>query len=276
MNASTRVGPIGMPALGVGTLGSRGAGARRLVQRALDAGYRHVDTGQYYANEEAVGEGLRGSGVPREEVWVTTKFLHPKSPPPDDLLESANSSLRRLRLEYVDAMLVHWPDTHVPLPRALEALTRFRDEGKARHIGVANLPSALLRDASTRVPDLAVIQVEYHPFLSQQAVLEVVREHDLVLNAHSPLARGEVLKDPTIRDIAASRGLSPAQVALRWLVQQDHVAAIPGGSPDHSGHFTENVSIFDFELSREEMDRLGALARGLRVVDPPHAPRWDG
>lgn len=157
----------------------------------------------------------------------------------------------------------------------LEALTRFQDEGKTRTIGVCNFPSALPLEALTLCPELRIVQVEYHPFLSQDQLLDVVREHDLVLRAHSPLAGGQVMGDEVIRRVAHDCGLSPAQVALCWLVQQDRVAAIPGGSPEHRGHLAENLAVRDTELTDMEMQRIGSLARGLRVVDPPHAPEWD-
>lgn len=275
MGLPTRPAVSAMPRLGLGTMRKHGDEARTLVTDSLAAGYRHVDTGQFYDNEEAVGQGLHASGVPRDEIWVTTKFLHPKSPASADVHAAAESSLRRLGVDYVDALLVHWPNAHVPLAQAVEALGRFRDDGKARTVGVCNVSSALLRDALAVLPDLDIVQVEYHPYLGQAAVRQLVLERGLVLTAHSPLALGRVLDDDVIADIAAAHGASPAQVALRWLVQQDRVAAIPGGSPEHRSHLEENLEVLGMELGPDEMERISALARGLRVVDPPHAPDWD-
>lgn len=262
-----------VPVLGVGTMGHHGAECRRLVHTALDRGYRHVDTGQYYGNEDAVGEAVAASGLGRENIWVTTKFLHPRSAPPTDLKAAAEESLRRLRLEYVDAMLVHWLHPDVPLSAALEALVSFRDEGKARVIGVCNFPSRLLREAIDLSPDLGIVQVEYHPYLSQRSVLEAVQQRGMVLTAHSPLARGEVLRDATVRDLAARRGLTPAQVVLRWLLQQDRVVAIPGSSS--AAHLEENLAALAVSLDAEDMTQISALSRGRRLVDPPHAPHWE-
>lgn len=264
-----------MPRVGLGTMRKHGDEARTLVTESLAAGYRHLDTGQYYGNEEEVGQGLHASGVPRDEIWVTTKFLHPKSPAPGELLAAAESSLQRLGVEYVDAMLVHWPNAHVPLAQAMEALGRFRDEGKARAVGLCNVSSTLLREALAVLPDLEIVQAEYHPYLSQRALRDLVLEHGLVLTAHSPLAVGRVLDDEVIRDVADHHGASPAQVALRWLVQQDRVAAIPGSSLDHPHHLAENLEVLEMELTHDEMERISGLARGMRVVDPPHAPDWD-
>jgi 2,5-diketo-D-gluconate reductase B len=269
------LGSLSVPAIGLGTLRNKGEDGRALVEAGLDEGFRHIDTAQYYGNEDVVGRAVAASHVPRDDIWLTTKFLHPNSPPPADLRAEAELSLRQLGVDHVDSMLLHWHPAGQQLEPALEALARFQDDGKTRTIGVCNFPSAMLREALTLCPQLRVVQVEYHPFLSQDQLLDVVREHDLVLMAHSPLARGQVLEDEVIRRIADDRGLSVAQVALCWLVQQDRVAAIPGGSAKHRGHLAENLAALDTELTDAEMQRISSLARGVRVVDPPHAPPWD-
>ena len=145
----------------------------------------------------------------------------------------------------------------------------------ARTVGVCNVSSTMLREALAVLPDLETVQVEYHPYLSQRAVREVAREHGLTLTAHSPLALGRVLEDEVVQEIAAGHGSSTAQVALRWLVQQERVAAIPGCSRARPIHLRENLEVLGMELSGEEMARISGLACGMRVVDPPHSPDWD-
>ena len=268
-------GSIHMPTIGLGTLGNRGERGRALIEAGLSEGYRHIDTGQYYGNEDVVGQAIAASAVDRDDIWLTTKFLHPKAPAATDLRARLDLSLRQLGVDHVDAMMLHWPPHLDSLEAVLNALNQFRDDGKARTIGVCNFPSEMLRAALAICPDLKLVQVEYHPYLDQRKLLEVIREHDLALVAHSPLALGKVLDDEVIQRVADDHGRSPAQIALRWLVQQSHVAAIPGGSPDHIGHLRENLAVHDFDLTALEMESIGSLARGLRVVDPPHAPTWD-
>lgn len=267
------VGTATMPGIGFGTLGNVGDAGCSLVEAALAEGYRHIDTSRYYGNEEAVGRALERSSVPRGDVWVTTKLLHPKTPPMPDIGRELDESLRRLRTDYVDLLLIHWPNPDVSLEWALGEYAALRECGKARAIGVSNFPTALLRQALDLVGDLAANQVEYHPYLDQRSVLDLVRKHGLVLTAHSPLARGAVLGDPVLQEIAKRWRLSVAQVALRWLVQQERVVAIPGAQ--NVEQLRENLKVLDVALTHEEMAAISALARGTRIVDPPHRPDWD-
>lgn len=264
-----------MPVLGLGTLHNNNSGGTALVTAALAAGYRHIDTAEYYGNEDAVGRGIAQSAVARDDIWLTTKILHPRAPRPASVRAAAEASLARLGVEYVDALLIHWPNPHFELEESLEEFVRLRAEGKARFIGVSNFPSNLLRRAVDLVPDLVLNQVEYHPFLNQDAVLGQARAADVVLVAHSPLARGRVLDHPVLSQIAEETDRTSAQVALRWLVQQDGVAAIPGGRPDRLNDLTENLGCLEFVLSDDQMQRIAALADGTRVVDGEHAPQWD-
>ncbi len=268
-----RVGTYTMPGIGFGTLGNKGEAGRALVEAALAEGYRYIDTSRYYANEEEVGRGLERSSVPRGDVWLTTKLLHPKTPPQPDIRGELDESLRRLRTDYVDLLLIHWPNPDVSLEWALGEFAALRERGKARAIGVSNFPTALLRQALDLVGDLATNQVEYHPYLDQRAVLDLVRERGLVLTAHSPLARGAVFGDPVLQEIAEQRQLSVAQVALRWLVQQERVVAIPGAQ--NVEQLRENLKILELTLTHDEMAAISSLARGTRIVNPPHSPDWD-
>jgi len=267
------VGKYTMPGIGFGTLGNVGDAGCALVEAALAEGYRYIDTSRYYGNEEAVGRALARSSVPRGDIWVTTKLLHPKTPPQPDLALELEKSLRLLQTDYVDLLLIHWPRPELSLEWALGEFAALREQGKTRTIGVSNFPTALLRQALDIVGDLAANQVEYHPYLNQDPLLHLMREHGLVLIAHSPLARGAVLNDPVLREIAARRQLSVAQVVLRWLVQQERVVAIPG--VQNVEQLRENLKVLEVTLSSDEMAAISALARGMRVVNPPHGPAWD-
>lgn len=262
-----------MPALGLGTWQLRGEEAERAVVTALGMGYRHVDTAAIYENEEAVGAGLKASGVPRDHLFLTTKIWH-DSLTPDGVHQAIDASLKRLGTDYVDLLHIHWPDPDVSLADTLGAMQAVRDAGKTRLVGVSNFTPSLLAEALEIVPDLAGVQVEYHAFLGQPTLLELVRKHGLMLTAYSPLARGRVVKDETIQTIAAVHGKSAVQVALRWLIQQDRVAAIPKASSDD--HLAANLAVFDFALSEDEMDAIDALPKDRRLVNPDFAPSWDG
>ena len=264
---------IQMPILGFGVYQIPPEATERAVTEALEVGYRHLDTAAAYQNEEAVGRALARSAIPRGDIWVTTKLLHPKTLPQPDLAFELDKSLRLLRTDYVDLLLIHWPNPEVSLEWALGEFAAMRKQGKVRTIGVSNFPMALLRQALQIVGDLAANQVEYHPYLSQRPLLELMRERGLVLIAHSPLARGVLLNDPVLQEIAKRRQLSVAQVALRWLVQQERVVAIPGVQSIEQ--LRENLKVLDIRLTKDEMTAISALARGTRIVDPPHGPKWD-
>jgi 2,5-diketo-D-gluconate reductase B len=267
------VGKYTMPGIGIGTLGNVGDAGCALVEAALAEGYRYIDTSRYYGNEEAVGRALARSSVPRGDIWVTTKLLHPKTPPQPDIAFELDKSLRLLQTDYVDLLLIHWPNPEVSLEWALGEFAALRKQGKARTIGVSNFPTALLRKALEIVGDLAANQVEYHPYINQRPLLDLMRERGLVLIAHTPLARGAILNDPVLQEIAKRRQLSVAQVALRWLVQQERVVAIPGVQSDEQ--MRENLKVFDARLTDDEMAAISALARGTRIVNPQHGPAWD-
>lgn len=268
-----RIGKFMMPGIGFGTLGNTGEVGRELVEAALAEGYRHIDTSRYYGNEEAVGRALERTSVPRGDIWLTTKLLHPKTPPMPDIRAELDKSLGLLKTNYVDLLLIHWPNPAVSLEWALGEYAALREQGKARAIGVSNFPTDLLLKALEIVPDLAVNQVEYHPYLDQRLLLKLMREQGLVLTAHSPLARGAVLSDPVLQEIAKERQLTVAQVALRWLVQQERVVAIPGAL--NVEQLRENLKVLEVKLTDGDMAAISALARGTRIVDPPHSPAWD-
>jgi diketogulonate reductase-like aldo/keto reductase len=261
-----------IPALGLGTFGLNGRVAERIVGHALDAGYRHVDTAQMYGNEAEVGTAIRRSSVPRDEIWLTTK-IWPDRFRADDLLRAAEESVRRLGTE-PDLLLLHWPNPDVPLAETVGALNEAKSRGHARHIGVSNFPTALIREAVAHsAAPLLVDQVEYHPYLDQSSVLGELERHGMTLIAYSPIGRGAVFRDPTLQRIGKAHGRNPGQVTLRWLLQQG-VAAIPRSSRE--ANVEANLAVFDFALSDAEMAEISSLARpDGRMVEPAVAPDWD-
>lgn len=263
-----------IPSLGFGTFMLEPADARRMVEAALDIGYRHIDTAQLYHNESDVGAAMTASGVDRGEIFLTTKVWIDRFKA-GDLEASADESLARLDTDYVDLLLLHWPNADVPLEETLEALQRVKESGKARHIGVSNFNIALVQQAVETVgaETLVTNQVEYHPFLSQRKVLAQARQFGMLLTAYCPLAQGKVMGNATLRNIGGKYGKSEAQVALRWLLQQDGVIAIPRTrSEDHA---QANFAVFDFELNDDELARIDTLLGEERLITPGIAPVWD-
>jgi len=262
-----------IPAIGLGTWELRGRTCARIIEQALKLGYRHIDTAQVYENEREVGEGLRASGIKRDDVFVTTKIWTSHFAP-HELERSAKESLARLRLTEVDLLLLHWPNPHVPLAETLGALAHAKRLGLTRHIGVSNFTVALIKEAVAACPEpLVCDQVEYHPYLSQTKVLQACARNGMALVAYSPVARGKIKSDKTLLRIGYGHRKSPAQICLRWLVQQN-VSAIPRTS--RVERLSENIDIFDFTLSDEEMSEIFKLAntRG-RMTDFGFAPKWD-
>lgn len=267
---------MNMPALGIGTWRLQPETVEAIVPVALEAGYRHIDTAQIYRNEQAVGKAVEESGVGRDEVFITTK-VWPDRYAPDDLLASVHESLERLRSDYVDLLLLHWPafDGH-GMNHTMEALIQTRADGLARHIGLSNFNIEQTERAVSFCGKgmLAASQVEYHVYLAQTRLRRVLARENLVLTAHMPLAQAICVNDPVLWDIGAQYGKTAPQVALRWLVEQDRVAAIPATSNPH--HAKANIEIFDFALSAEDCRKISGLARGTRLCQPEGlAPEWD-
>jgi 2,5-diketo-D-gluconate reductase B len=255
-----------MPTLGFGTSPLTGGLSAETVLAALKAGYRHIDTARKYGTEPAVGEAMRASGIPRGDIFLTTKVSH-ENLRADDFARSVEQSLAALKVDYVDLLLVHWPHPQIALEETMPALANAKREGMARHIGVANFNIALLDRAVAFCPEpLVALQAEYHPYLDQSKLLTAARRHQLVFIAYCPLARGRLFGDPVLDEIAEARRRSVAQIALRWLIQQD-VAAIPFSSKPE--RIAENFDVFDFALDDDEMARIAALKReGGRVANP--------
>src|SRR4051812_48111336 len=262
-----------IPAIGLGTWELRGRICARLVEQALRLGYRHIDTAQVYENEREVGDGLRASGVRRDEVFITTKVWTSHFAP-HDLERSAKESLNKLRLAEVDLLLLHWPNPQVPLAETLGALAHVKQLGMARHIGVSNFTVALIEQAIAACPEpLVCDQVEYHPYLDQTKVREACARNGMALVAYSPVAKGRIKNDRALLRIGDRYRKSAAQVCLRWLVQQN-VAAIPRTSKLE--RLSENFEIFDFELTDADMRLISDMGSPTgRLTDFGFAPKWD-
>lgn len=246
-----------------------------LVAAAIASGYRHIDTARKYGTEEYVGKAIRASGIPRADLFVTTKVTEENAREPD-FMRSVETSLRALALDYVDLLLIHWPQPRVPFSETLGALAKAKRQGMTRHIGVSNFTLAMLEEAVQMCPEpLVTNQVEYHAYLPQDRMLAALRRHQMILTAYCPVARGRLLDDPLVVEIAKAHGRSPAQICLRWLIQQPGVAAVPRALTEE--HIAENINMFDFSLSEDDMRRLSSLRRQyIRIADPPErAPRWD-
>lgn len=264
-----------IPAIGLGSFTLKGEEGVTLVREAVARGYRHIDTARMYGNEAEVGEGLRQSGLPRDEIFVTTKVWWTDLAP-DDLRRSAEASLRELGLDAVDLLLVHWPNPAIPIADTMAALARVRRDGLARNIGVSNFTTRLLDEALATCPEpLVANQVEYHPYLDQSKLHAACRKAGMAMVSYCPLHRdGGLLGSEEVQTPARNHGKSPGQIVLRWHVQQEGVIAIPRTSRPE--RLSENIDIFDFELSEAEMAALTGLARkDGRICDYDFSPEWD-
>jgi diketogulonate reductase-like aldo/keto reductase len=246
-----------VPSLGLGTYRLTGEDCVGAVSLALSMGYRHIDTAQMYGNEAEVGRGVEESGVDREDLFITTK-VWPSDFARDRVIQKTRESLKKLRTGYVDLLLMHWPPDGVPLGETLGAMRTLQEEGAVGHVGVSNFSPSLVEEASEHA-DVFCNQVEYHVYRKQDALLDQAQEKDYLLVAYKPLSRGGVGRDDTLKEIGEAHGKTAAQVALRWLVQQEKVAAIPKATGED--HLRSNLDVFDFRLTQGEMDRVSALGR---------------
>lgn len=274
MTLTTKHFGVEIPVIGFGTWKLHDETAQMCVSKAIEAGYRMIDTAQAYENEKHVGRGIRDAQLPREDLWVTTKVWMSEFKD-GDLQDSVEQSLERLGLNQLDLVLLHWPNRDVPLEETLGALNDARERGMTKHIGVSNFNTGQLGEAVklSRAPILTN-QVEYHPFIDQTPVLEAAHALGISVTAFSPLAQGKVFDSDVLKEIGEAYGKSPAQVVMRWFTQQPGVIAIPrSSSPEH---LEANNDIHDFELTAEEMGRITALkANDQRLIDPSWAPEWD-
>jgi len=264
---------LSIPLIGLGTWDMQGPTCSEIVQEALEIGYRHIDGASMYENEAEVGKGVSDSGVDREEIFLTTKinttgwtpskgngpFLQNK-----DIAKSFEKSLLDLNTDYVDLLLIHWPRFETNLGDILEILYRLKDSKKTKEIGVANFNSYLLNECTNLgFKDIYCNQVEYHPFLSQAKLLEIMQDLEIIPVAYCPICRGDVARHDVIIDLAEKYSKTPAQIALRWIYQQK-VVSIPKTA--NSYRLKENIDIFDFEIEYKDMLQIYSLERNQRLV----------
>jgi 2,5-diketo-D-gluconate reductase B len=272
---NVNVGNAAIPAIGFGTYGMSAADVYRVVPAALSAGFRHIDTAQVYRNEGEIGECVAASGVPRSEIFLTTK-VWVSNYSERNFEASVNESLRKLKTDYIDLLLLHWPGSDVPLAEQIAGLNAVARAGKVRHIGVSNFNRALMTEAIrlSAVP-LVTNQFEYHPYLNQSLLIESTLQAGLAVTGYCGMAIGRVFSDPTLKEIAARYDKTIAQIVLRWLVQQRGMVAL--SRTTRVDRLAQNLAVFDFELDDVDMAAIHALATAdSRIVDPPGlAPLWD-
>ncbi|WP_342249135.1 aldo/keto reductase [Sphingomonas sp. OTU376] len=264
-----------IPALGFGVFRMSDEEVERIIPEALSVGFRHFDTAQIYANEAALGRALAAAGAKRDELFLTTK-VWVDNYEPGKFAASVDASLDKLKVDQVDLLLIHWPGDKVPVAEQVAMLNAVKEAGKARHIGVSNQNIAQMQE-SARVSKAPIVtnQVEIHPYIDQSSLYAAARAAGIALTAYYGMADGKVISDPVIQTIAAKYGKTPAQVVLRWLVQQDGVIAL--SKTANVARVAENFAIFNFVLEADDMGAIHALARpDGRIVSPAGlAPEWD-
>jgi 2,5-diketo-D-gluconate reductase B len=264
---------ISLPRLGLGTFRMQGDVCRAAVESALRLGYRHIDTAEMYGNEDAIGAAIASSGVARGDLHITTKVWN-ENLAPDAIRRAFDASLKKLRLDHVDLYLVHWPAKNMNLPAMFETLIKLKQDGRTRAIGVANFNIALLKTVVEQIKaPIACNQVEYHVFLDQAALRKYLAAKSIPLVAYCPLAQGRAASDETLMAIGRKHGASAAQVALKWLLDQDGVAAIPKASRAESQQ--ANLDALHIGLDDEDRAAIAGLPKNKRLVNPGFAPAWD-
>lgn len=252
-----------IPLMGFGTYPMKGDECRQAVETALECGYRHLDTADAYGNHDAVAEAVAASGVPREELFLTSKIMRDRLRH-DEFLRAGDRILKELRTDYLDLLLIHWPNNEIPMEETLRAMARLLDEGKIRAAGVSNFTVKRLgRALALDLAPISVNQVEYHPFLNQKGLHRFCEENGVVVTAYSPLAQGKVAEDPTLQRIAERLGRTASQVTLRWLFQRG-IVAIPKASSRK--HAESNLGVLDFELSLDDFNAIDNLGRWERLI----------
>ena len=264
---------ISLPRLGLGTFRLQGDACRTAVESALALGYRHIDTAEMYGNEAPIGTAIAAAGIARKDLHVTTKVWHDNLAP-DAIRRAFDTSLNKLKLDHVDLYLVHWPKSGMNLPAMFETLMKFKQDGRTRAIGVANFNIALLKTVVEELKaPIACNQIEYHVMLDQTKLRKYLAAKSIPLVAYCPLAQGRVASDETLIAIGRKHGASAAQVALKWLLDQDGVAAIPKASRKESQK--ANLDAQNIGLDDEDLKAIAGLLKDKRCVNPGFAPAWD-
>jgi 2,5-diketo-D-gluconate reductase B len=272
MEFLTLTGGAQIPQLGLGTFKLQGPSGTRAVLSALQMGYRHLDTAAMYGNHKEVGEALRQSKIDRTDVWITSKVWR-DSLQHDAVLRECDRALSELGTDYLDLYLIHWPNEDIPLADTFRAFGRLLKDGKIRNMGVANFTIARLKRAldATDIP-ITMNQVEYHPYLNQERLLTFCNENNITLTAYCPIARGDVINDPIFQNLAKVHSKTATQVTLRWLLQKGIVAIPKSGNPDRQ---RENLEVFGWELSADEMTQINGIQKQYRLLDLPAAAFWE-
>ena len=264
---------ISLPRLGLGTFRMQGDACRAGVESALGLGYRHIDTAEMYGNEDAIGAAITASRIARGDLHITSKVWN-ENLAPDAIRRAFDASLKKLRLDHVDLYLVHWPAKGMNLPAMFETLLKLKQEGRTRAIGVANFNIGLLKTVVEEIKaPIACNQVEYHVMLDQTPLRKYLNAKSIPLVAYCPLAQGRAASDETLMAIGRKHNASAAQVALKWLLDQDGVAAIPKASRSESQQ--ANLDALKVKLDDEDRKTIAALPKNKRCVNPGFAPAWD-
>ncbi len=259
MTPTVRANGAEIPVMGFGTWDLRGGTAVRAVEAALDAGYRHLDTAAMYGNESEVGEAIANNATPRQEIFVTTKVWASEAGD-GPFQRSAEASLKRLGLDIIDLLLIHWPSPSVPLREQIFTLCDAKRRGLTRHIGISNFSVRQVEEAVALADEPIVTnQIEHHPWRDQSALFEACSKRGISITSYSPLGKARHLDHRVITEIAEAKGKNPAQIVLRWHVQHPMNIAIPRSSKPQ--RIVENFGVFDFELAPEEMRRISTLGR---------------
>ena len=254
---------VNIPSIGLGTWDIRGKEGEKIIQLALEVGYRHIDTAQMYENEKEVGNAISDSKIEREEIFITTK-IYTLIVKYDGIEDSFENSLINLKTDHVDLLLIHFPAFTTNLNDMLDILFKLKETGKTKNVGISNFNHNLVNECiKLGYKDIFCNQVEYHPYLEQNNLIRVLKESNILPVAYSPLAKGKLLNDKVVIKIAEKYSKQPAQIILRWLNQQDWISIPKSANEDR---MKENMNIFDFTISEKDMNLLHGLARNYRAV----------
>lgn len=267
------VGALELPAIGLGTYKLTGRTAIDIMLKAFETGYRLMDTAQLYMNEAEVGEAMTRSGIPRRDFRLITK-VWPTHFSRDQFIPSVKESVEKLKTDFVDLLLIHWPHPHLEVRQYIDFLAEAKAIGIAKEIGVSNYNIAQLDSALQLKIPIVVNEIEYHPWIDQHIVHDHMMQIGLPIIAYTPLGRGLTKSDPIIASIARQHQKQPAQIVLRWMMQQDDIIAIPKASSE--AHLQQNISVFDFNLSEEDMQAINKLSgHDRRIVGAQPGAKWD-